>query len=112
MINGIRVLGDIDQMPDMFRVLDIQVLIIGITNLSGRKMKEALDIAERFGVDVKIIPSLFEMETKKKNVADIRSINFEDLIGRSLVTLDREPVKQMVSGEKDSCYWSWWVYRK
>ncbi len=100
MINGIRVLGDIDQMPDMFRVLDIQVLIIGITNLSGRKMKEALDIAERFGVDVKIIPSLFEMETKKKNVADIRSINFEDLIGRSPVTLDREPVKQMVSGKR------------
>ena len=100
MINGIRVLGDIDQMPDMFKVLDIQVLIIGITNLSGRKMKEALDIAERFGVDVKIIPSLFEMETKKKNIADIRSINFEDLIGRSPVTLDREPIKHMVSGKR------------
>jgi FlaA1/EpsC-like NDP-sugar epimerase len=100
MINGIRVLGDINQMPDMFRVLDVQVLIIGITNLSGKKMKEALDIAERFGVDVKIIPSLFEMETKKKNVADIRSINFEDLIGRSPVTLDREPIKHMVSGKR------------
>lgn len=100
MINGIRVLGDLEHLPDIFRTVDVQLLIIGITNLSRSKMKEALEIAERFGVDVKIIPSLFEMESKKKNVADIRSINFEDLLGRSPVTLDREPVKSMVSGKR------------
>ncbi len=100
MINGIRVLGDLENLPEIFRAVDVGVLIIGITNLSRNKMKEALEIAERFGVEVKIIPSLFEMESKKKNVADIRSINFEDLLGRSPVTLDREPIRRMVSGKR------------
>ncbi len=100
MINGVRVLGDIDQMSDVFRSSNIQFLIIAITNLSGDKMKRALDIAERFGIEVKIIPSLFEIESKKKNVADIRSINFEDMLGRSPVVLDREPIKSMVSGKR------------
>jgi hypothetical protein len=33
-----------------------------ITNLSGAKMRQALDVAVKTGAQTKIIPSLFEME--------------------------------------------------
>jgi FlaA1/EpsC-like NDP-sugar epimerase len=100
MINGVKVLGSLEQLPEILRSIDIQVLVIAITNLSSERMKVALEVAERFGVEVKIIPSLFEMESHKKGVADLRSINIEDMIGRRQVSLDREPIKQMVEGKR------------
>ncbi len=100
MINGVNVLGSLETLPDILRSSDIQVLVIAITNLSGDRMKLALETAERFGVEVKIIPSLFEIESNKKGVTDLRSLNIEDLIGRRQVSLDREPIKNMVEGKR------------
>ncbi len=63
-------------------------------------MKFALDEAERFSVEVKIVPSLFEMEEGRKSVADLRSINYNDLLGRSPISIDREPIQRMVRGKR------------
>lgn len=98
-VGGIRVLGSIDTLPAIIRSVDADLLIIAITDLKKEKIREAMDIAGRFGVEVKIIPSMFEMEESKTTVSDIRAIQVEDLIGRSPVVLDKQPVKHMVSGK-------------
>jgi len=100
LVGGVSVLGTLDDLEVLLRSLQVEVLIIGITDLSSAKMRKTLDIAERFSVEVKIIPSLFEMEQGRKSVADIRSINFDDLLGRSPITFDRAPIKKMVFGKR------------
>ncbi len=98
-VGGIRVLGDLEMLPAIIRSVDADMLVIAITDLKKEKIRKAMEIAGRFGVEMKIIPSMFEMEESKSTVADIRNIQVEDLIGRSPVSLDKEPVKRMISGK-------------
>lgn len=100
MVGGVAVLGSLENLGDALKTTRAEVLIIGITNLSSERMKQALDTAEKYGAEVKIVPSLFEMEQGRKGVADIRSINFDDLLGRSPVTFDRTPIREMVNGKR------------
>lgn len=100
MVSGIPVQGTLEDLGEVLKANDAKVLIIAITNLSSKRMKFALDEAERFGVEVKIVPSLFEMEEGRKSVADLRSINYNDLLGRSPINIDREPIQQMVRGKR------------
>ncbi len=99
-VGGIKVLGNLGMLPAIIRSTDADLLIIAITDLKKEKIREAMETAQRFGLEVKIIPSLFEMEEAKTTVADLRSIQVEDLIGRSPVSLDKKPVKAMVAGKK------------
>ena len=99
-VGGVTVLGSIDSLSEVLRTTQAETLILAITNLSSDKMRTALDTAERFGIDTKIVPSLFEMEQGRKTVADIRSINFDDLLGRSPVTFDKTPIREMVYGRR------------
>lgn len=99
-VGGLTVLGDLESLPDILRTTQVGTLILAITNLSSDKMRIALDTAERFGLDTKIVPSLLEMEQGRKSVADIRSINFDDLLGRSPITFDKTPIREMVRGKR------------
>lgn len=100
LVGGLTVLGDLDNMNEIIRSSQAEVLILAITDLSSEKMRKSLDLAERFGIDTKIVPSLFELEQGRKSVADIRSINFDDLLGRSPVTFDKTPIQNMVTGKR------------
>ena len=100
MVSGVPVMGTLEDLGTIINETNAKALIIAITDLSSTRMKRALDAAERFGVDVKIVPSLFEMEEGRKSVADIRSINYNDLLGRSPITIDRTPIQKMVKGKR------------
>jgi FlaA1/EpsC-like NDP-sugar epimerase len=62
MVQGIQVYGTIEQLPETLSETKASVLIIAITDLSSERMKQTLDIASKAGVEVKIVPSLFEMQ--------------------------------------------------
>jgi FlaA1/EpsC-like NDP-sugar epimerase len=100
MVQGIQVYGTIEQLPETLSETKASALIIAITDLSSERMKQTLDIASKAGVEVKIVPSLFEMQEGRKSFADLRSINYNDLLGRSPITIDREPIEQMVCGKR------------
>jgi FlaA1/EpsC-like NDP-sugar epimerase len=100
MVSGIPVQGTLDDLGAVIQEKDAKALIIAITDLSSKRMKFALDEAERFSLDVKIVPSLFEMAEGRKSVADLRSINYNDMLGRSPISIDREPIQQMVRGKR------------
>jgi len=99
MVQGLPVLGTHSHLYDALQQTHADTLIIAITDLTSERMKETLDIANRAGVDVKIVPSMFEMESGRKGVADLRSINYNDLLGRTPITIDRQPIRSMIEGK-------------
>ncbi|MHB8132376.1 MAG: nucleoside-diphosphate sugar epimerase/dehydratase, partial [Mobilitalea sp.] len=100
MIQGIPVLGTSSALETILEKLKVEELIIGITNLPSIQMQKALDTAARCGVQVQIIPSLFEMEQGRKSLIELRSIKYDDLLGRNPITIDRTPIEKMVLGQK------------
>jgi len=96
LIQGLPVLGTLDDIDRVMREHRIQALIVAITNLKADSLQVALKSAKDKGVQVHIVPSVFEMERYHKESVDIRSINYNDFLGRTPVTIDRLPIEAMV----------------
>lgn len=94
-----QVLGDIKDLPKALTTTKAKILIIAVTELSADKMQEAVSAANTNNVEVKIVPSLFELENSNKQPIDLRSIDYKDLLGRKLIEIDKEPIREMIEGK-------------
>ena len=92
---GIRVWGTIDELTETLVQVRAKALIIAITHIEQERMLKAIDAAKEVGCDIKVIPSLFEMQQGAKEL-DLRNLDYGDLLGRSLISIDKEPIKKMV----------------
>ena len=100
LIQGLPVLGTLEDIDGILREKRIQALIIAITDLKAENLQIALRSAKARGVQVHIVPSIFEMERYHKESLDLRSINYEDFLDRTPVSIDRIPIDAMV---RDRC---------
>ena len=92
---GIPVLGNVDSLAEQIRKHEVGMLIIGITNLSQENLYKAVDAAKDNGADVKIIPTLYEIQHGAKEI-DLRNLDYPDLLGRPLIKIDKAPIEAMV----------------
>ena len=92
---GIPVLGNVDSLSKVIREHSIQTLIIGITNLSKDNLYKAVDAAKDNNADVKIIPTLYEIQQGAREI-DLRNLDYADLLGRPLIEIDKVPIEKMV----------------
>lgn len=99
---GTKVYGTVAELEQILLELQADVLIIAITKIGQEQMLAAVDAAKEAKVEIKIMPSLFENEPElhANNAPDLRSLDYADLLGRPLIHIDREPIKEMVKGKK------------
>ena len=97
MVMGFPVLGSSDDVDAILRNTDADTLVIAITHISAAKIQTMVDASRKYGGGVKIVPNLFE--TKGRSSVSVRDINYEDLLGRSLITIEKEPVERMFHGK-------------
>ena len=90
------VLGTINDVTEVLVAKEATILIIAIAQLSAQNMQKAVTAANKVGVAVKIVPSLFEMDSQNKKALDLRTVNYSDLLGRELIKIDKQPIKQMI----------------
>lgn len=93
------VYGNLSKLENTLVQTKANMLIIGITQLSAEKMQEAVSIANGLKVEVQIVPSLFEIENNNKKSFDLRNIDYKDLLGRKLIEIDKEPIREMIEGK-------------
>jgi len=84
-IQGVKVVGNTAQIPEIVRKLGIEEAIITIANASSKDIKRITEVCEGTKIRVKIVPGLFEILDEKVKVSKIRDINIDDLLGRSVV---------------------------
>ena len=100
MIHGLTVFGGIDQLEDAIRSQNIAVVIIATTKIDQKRMNEIVEITAKNDVAIKIIPSMFEMESYNRSLTDIRDLEVEDLLGRDPVEIDRQPIFELIRGKR------------
>lgn len=91
------VLGNTDQLDSIFSSTPADTVLIAITNLESGKIHSIVSTARKHSMDVKIIPSFFG--TKGRGEVTVRDIDYSDLLGRKLITIDKEPMFKMFSGK-------------
>ena len=92
---GLPVLGTVDSLSDQIRKHEVKTVIIGITDLSQDNLYKAVDAAKDNGADMKIIPTLYEMQQGAREI-DLRNLDYPDLLGRPLIKIDKAPIEAMV----------------
>ncbi len=98
-IHGFRVLGRTSDLPRLVRELEIEEVLITIAEISRSEILRLIDLCQRIGVRLRIMPGLFEILQGKVQTTRIRNVQIEDLLGRDPVSLDEQQIGAFLSGK-------------
>lgn len=96
---GIPVLGTRSDIPRIVKGHNVDEVIIAMPSASGESVREIVQICEKSGVVLKIMPGVYDIISGDINVNPIRQVQVEDLLGRDPVSVDLEEVAGYVAGE-------------
>ncbi|MGJ5630574.1 polysaccharide biosynthesis protein [Nostoc sp. CALU 1950] len=98
-IRGIPVVGDRYQIPDVLKSLKIHKVIIAMPTVTGRVIREILDICKATGTQTSTLPGIHEILNGRVRVDSIRDVRIEDLLRREPVQIDIDQVAQFLKGK-------------
>jgi len=96
---GIPVLGTRKDIARVVKGHNVDEVIIAMPSASGESVREIVQICEKSGVDLKIMPGVYDIISGDISVNPIRQVQVEDLLGRDPVSVDLEGVAGYVTGE-------------
>ncbi|MDD2233813.1 MAG: nucleoside-diphosphate sugar epimerase/dehydratase [Desulfitobacteriaceae bacterium] len=97
-IMGIPVLGTRTDIPRIVKGHNIDEVIIAMPSASGETVKAIIKICEKTGVDLKIMPGVFNVLSGSVDTTAIRQVQVEDLLGRDPVAVDLQQVAGYLTG--------------
>lgn len=87
-VENISILGPTILIPELCKKLDVKVIIFAIPSCQEERKKKILSLCAQTQCDVKIVPSIWELEKKQKFLPQIKSINIEDALDRKTNIID------------------------
>lgn len=98
-IHGIRVVGQVKDIPAMVIRHRIQLVIIAIPSAKAAKMRVMVEYCEQAGVAFRTLPSIMDLAAGRVSVHALREVSLEDLLNRDPVNLDWEDIRQHLKGK-------------
>jgi len=99
LIHGVPVLGTTRDLPKLVAENRIQDIVITIAQISRREILRMMEVCRKIGVNVRIIPGLYEILQGNVRVTRIRDVEIEDLLGRERVYLEEDEIGRFVNGK-------------
>jgi FlaA1/EpsC-like NDP-sugar epimerase len=97
-IYGIRVVGTTTDLPRLVAAMNIDHVVISLTEASRQQLKRIHDICDAIPVKVRIIPAMHEILQGTVSFSRIRDVEIEDLLGRDPIHLDEADIRSMLTG--------------
>ncbi len=94
-LQGIRVMGTTDDLPNIIRENEIESILISILTADRKFHRKILNLARECGVtDVKVVSTINDISNNIKiSLRDIRDIDVSDLIGRQAVSINTQQIR-------------------
>lgn len=99
-IHGVRVRGTSKDIAEVVEWLNVAGVIVAIADSEAEFLQACRDRLQMTGRWLRTIPPLAEMVDRKVEIADIRDLRVEDLIGRSPIHTDLEEIAEAVAGRR------------
>jgi len=96
---GIPVLGDSASLKSIVARVKPDEALITIANARGRPIRRLRALCEEVGLAVRIVPGIYEIVGGTVNLASIREVAIEDLLGRPPVRLDENELTLALSDQ-------------
>lgn len=98
-INGIKVLGSTEAIPEIVPEMGIDHVIISMAQGTREDFQRILNICRNASIKVRVVPGLYELLEQKVTVSRIRDIEIEDLLGRSPIQLEKQSIEAFITGK-------------
>ncbi len=85
---GVPVYGPISKMTELAASVKADEILIAMPSVTGSRMREIVALCGTAGVPYKTLPSISALVDGQVTINDLRPVNFEDLLGRAVVTLN------------------------
>lgn len=99
-IQGTRVLGTREDIPDLVHQYGIAQVIIAMPSASGKAIRGIVDICEGADVRVRIIPGIYELLGETIRLHQVRDVQIDDLLRREPVETDKQRVAALLQGRR------------
>lgn len=99
-IDGVPVLGTIDEVGPVARRREVQEVIIAIPSADRRAMRRIIERCREAAVTMKIVPGLEALLSGRPRVSEIREVRLEDLLRREPVRLDPATIREALRGRR------------
>ena len=95
-IKGVTVDGTSDDIERIVKSKKINYIIFAIPSVSMRRRAEMLDKVKKLNVNVKLVPSMYEIINGKFDISTVRDVSIDDLLGRDQIMLNTKSLKNMI----------------
>lgn len=99
-INGIPVLGDRSIVLDLVQEYEIDEILIAMPSAPGSVIRDVVARCSTLGVQMRIVPGVFELLNGRVTVNHIREVRPEDLLNRSPVEVDMNSIAAYLKGTR------------
>lgn len=99
-INGVKVLGTIDQTHSIIHKKNVDEIILSIVSISESRKKEIIRECSKTKCKVKTLPGVFEIINGKVNIHQVREVQIDDLLGRDEICLNNNEICSYLGGKK------------
>ncbi|MCW2501966.1 MAG: polysaccharide biosynthesis protein, partial [Actinomycetia bacterium] len=99
-IMAVPVAGGREQLAEQVSRHGADTLLVAIPSAGPELIRELVDLAAPLRLDVKVLPSVAELPDGVVRVADIRPVNWADLLGRREIRTDIEAIAGYLTGKR------------
>ncbi len=98
-LNGIKVLGDIDSLPRWAQRFGVTQVIIAMPSAPHQVRKRVVDLANSCNIKALTVPSFDDLLSGRVAISQLRAIELDDLLGRDVVQLDDAGLHALLTGK-------------
>jgi FlaA1/EpsC-like NDP-sugar epimerase len=103
LIHGLKVLGTINDIPQVAKENNIDSLIIAFPSAGSKTIKRAQEQGIKGGImDIKYMPPMDELISSADEIGtgELRDIAMEDLLGRETTDMSEKNIEEFIRGKK------------
>ena len=99
-VAGLPVLGKLDALVEVVRDNQIDEVLIAIPTARGPLIRQLITLCGRSRIASRIVPGLMEIIKGDVHFEQIRPVAPEDLLGREVVELEHDRVREVLNGRR------------
>ena len=99
-IQGVRVVGPLDEIPQVVRRYAVELVIIALPSVKAKIIRRIVGLCDEVGVDYRTLPSVNDLTQGRVLVDALRQVSLEDLLGRDPVSLDWQKITAGISSKR------------
>lgn len=97
-ISGVNILGNRNDIADICKEYRVDEILIAIPSISGDNKKDMLEICNRTGCSVKLMPASISILSSPGYKTKMRDVQPEDLLARDMIDLSHGKIDSYIKG--------------